>query len=119
MRIVHHANYVRWFELARLDWMDAHHVPYALYVEAGLNYATTHLTVDYHAPARFDDRVEIEAWLETLRGASLAMSYRVVRGEEVLVTGRSEHACVGDDGRVRRIPRAWRDALRAKWEGGA
>jgi len=118
MRIVHHANYVHWFELARLDWMDEHHVAYSDYVALGLNYATTRIEIDYHAPARFDDRVQIEAWLDDLGGASLGMSYRARREDTVLVSGRTEHACVDEDGRVRRIPKDWRNELRAKFGAG-
>ena len=113
MRIVHHANYLRWFELARIDWMDAHHVPYQRYVEEGLHFATTRVEVDYKRPARFDDRVGIVAWLADLGGASLTMAYRVERAGETLVVGRTEHACVDDEGRVRRIPLERRRALQA------
>ena len=113
MRIVHHANYIRWFELARIAWMDTHHVPYHWYVEQGLHFATTRVEVDYKRPARFDDRVGIVAWLADLGGASLAMAYRVERDDETLVIGRSEHACVDDSGRVRRIPADRRRALQA------
>jgi acyl-CoA thioester hydrolase len=112
MRIVHHANYVRWFELARLDWMDTHHVPYRRYYEEGLHFATTRLEVDYRSPARFDDRVTIVAWLGGLGGASLTMNYLVECERRTLVTGHTEHACVGDDGRVRRIPAERRADLR-------
>ena len=113
MRIVHHANYVRWFELARIEWMDEHHVPYAHYVDQGLHFATTRIEVDYKRPARFDDRVTIQAWLADLGGASLAMGYRVECDDHLLVFGRSEHACIDDDGRVRRIPKELRASLRA------
>jgi acyl-CoA thioester hydrolase len=114
MRVVHHANYVLWFEHARVVWMDEHDVPYADYVEEGLHFATTRLEVDYKRSARFDDRVEISIWLEGLGGASLAMAYRVSLDGEILVTGRSEHVCVGDDGRVRRIPKERRESLRQR-----
>ena len=113
MRIVHHANYVRWFELARIEWMDTHHVPYQRYVEQGLHFATTRVEVDYTKPARFDDRVSIVAWLAALGGASLAMDYRVERADELLVSGRTEHACIDDEGRVRRIPRERREMLKS------
>lgn len=104
MRIVHHANYLRWFELARVEWMDEYHVPYRRYVEEGLHFATTHIEIDFKSPARFDDRVTINAWLAGLGGASLAMDYCVECEGRTLVRGRSEHACVDDAGRVRRIP---------------
>ena len=113
MRIVHHANYVRWFELARVEWLDRHHVPYRSYVDAGLHLATTHLEVDYMWPARFDDRVAISTWPTNVRGASLEMAYWISCDGRTLVTGLTEHACVDDDGRVRRIPREWRDQLRS------
>ena len=112
MRIVHHANYVRWFELARIEWMDRNHVPYRSYVDAGLHLATTHLECDYKWPARFDDRVTITTWPTNVRGASLEIAYQVVCDGRTLVTGLSDHACVDDDGRVRRIPREWREQLR-------
>jgi len=114
MRIVHHANYVRWFELARIEWMDRFHVPYAHYIEAGLHLATIHLEVDYRSPARFDDRVEIATWLEHVAGASLRMAYCASVDGRLLVSGATEHACVDDGGKPRRIPRAWRDALRER-----
>lgn len=112
MRIVHHANYVRWFELARVEWMDEHHVPYQRYVEDGRHFATTRIEVDYRSPARFDDRVAIVAWLADVGGASLTMAYRVECDGRLLVLGRSEHACVDDEGRVRRIPAERRAMLR-------
>ncbi|MCA9510648.1 MAG: thioesterase family protein [Myxococcota bacterium] len=114
MRIVHHANYVRWFELARIEWMDRYHVPYTRYVDAGLHLATIRLEVDYRAPARFDDRVEIATWLDHVAGASLRMAYCAELAGRVLVTGATEHACVDEAGRPRRIPREWRDELRTR-----
>ena len=118
MRIVHHANYVRWFELARIEWMDEHDAPYQSYVELGLHFATTRIEVEYRSPARFDDRVTITAWLADVGGASLAMDYCVECDERVLVVGRSEHACVDDEGRVRRIPAERRASLKASLPSG-
>lgn len=114
MRVVHHANYVRYFELARVLWMDEHHRPYRDYVDAGLHFATTHVEVDYHRPAAYDDALEIETWPEWVRGASLRMVYVIRCRDEHLVTGATEHAMVDDaKGRPRRIPREWRDKLAA------
>jgi len=119
MRVVHHANYVRWFELARIEWMDRNHVPYRNYVDAGLHLATTHIEADYKWPARFDERVTITTWPTNVRGASLEMEYRVSCNGQTLVTGKSEHACVDEGGQVRRIPREWRDQLRSSLAASA
>jgi acyl-CoA thioester hydrolase len=112
MRIVHHSNYVRYFELARIVWLDEHHRPYREYIEAGRHFATTHVELDYHRPAAYDDALEIGTWPERIRGASLRMAYQIRRGSELLVTGVTEHAMVDErSGRPRRIPREWREAL--------
>ncbi len=111
MGIVHHANYVKYLELARVIWMDEHHRPYREYVAEGLHFATTRVEVDYRAPARFDDVLEITTWMEQLRGASLRMAYRVVCGEALVAVASSDHAMVDETGRPRRIPRGEREQL--------
>jgi acyl-CoA thioester hydrolase len=112
MAIVHHANYVRWLELARIRWMDEHHRPYRAYVAEGLHFATTRVEIDYRRAAVFDDEVEVTTWLEWTRGASLRMVYRL-RGPDgaLLAEAATEHAMVDASGRVRRIPAAEREAL--------
>ena len=112
MRVVHHSNYIRYFELARIVWLDEHHRPYREYVADGLHFATTHVEVNYHAPAAYDDRVRIETWPTWVRAASLRMAYTISRGDDVLVSGATEHAMVDEEsGRPRRIPREWRESL--------
>jgi acyl-CoA thioester hydrolase len=105
MRIVHHSNYVRYLELARIVWLDEHHRPYREYVAEGLHFATTRVEVDYLRPAVYDDVLGVATWLEWVRGASLRMAYEIRRGEELLVRAATEHAVVDDEGRLRRIPR--------------
>jgi acyl-CoA thioester hydrolase len=113
MGIVHHANYLRYCENARVAWLETHDRPYTAWIEAGFHFAVTRVELDYRRPARFDDRLEVETWLEWVAGASLAMGYAIRRGETLLVSGRTEHAAVDEAGRVRRIPRADRERLAA------
>lgn len=113
MGIVHHSNYIRFFELSRVVWLAEHDQPYTAYVDSGLNFATTRAEADYHQSARFDDPLEITTWVEWVRGASLRMAYRIACGDELLVSGATEHAAVNEDGRVRRIPRESRKRLLA------
>lgn len=114
MAIVHHSNYIRFFELARIVWLDEHHRPYRDYVAERLHFATTHVEVAYHQPARYDDVLEIDTWPEWVRGASLGMAYAIRHGDTILVTGATEHAMVDEDsGRPRRIPKEWREKLAA------
>lgn len=111
MGIVHHANYVRYLEIARIRWMDEHHRPYREYVAEGRHFATTHVEVDYHRALTFDDEVEIAVWLDWVRGASLRMGYRLEAGGLLVATAATEHAMVDSEGRPRRIPRERRASL--------
>ena len=84
---------------------------YPEWIEMGLHFAVTHAELDYRQSARFDDELEITTWLEFVRGASLAMGYTIVCESNLLVTGRTEHASINEDGRVRRIPKPDRERL--------
>ncbi len=116
MGIVHHANYLRYFEEARVLWLEEHDQPYTAYIDRDLHFAVTRVEVDYHKSARFDDRIEVTTWLEQVRGASLRMAYRVTRSDELLITGATEHAAVDTEGRLRRIPKDRRTSMKAKME---
>jgi acyl-CoA thioester hydrolase len=114
MGIVHHANYLRYFEQARVLWLEDYDQPYSRYIDQNLHFAVTRVEVDYKRSARFDDRIEVETWLEKIRGASLRMAYQITCNAEVLVTGATEHACVDHEGRLRRIPKDRRASMKTK-----
>jgi acyl-CoA thioester hydrolase len=112
MGIVHHSNYLRFCENARVIWLETHDKAYPDWIAMGLHFAVTHARLDYRQPGRFDDVLDVTTWLEWIRGASLAMAYAIVCEDRLLVTGRTEHASVSAEGRVRRIPRQDRERLR-------
>lgn len=114
MGIVHHSNYLRFCEQARVQWLEDHDEPYGWYIGQGLHFAVTRVELDYHRSARFDDRLQVATWMEAVRGASLRMAYRITCGEQLLVSGATEHAAIDDEGRVRRIPRERRAGLQSK-----
>jgi acyl-CoA thioester hydrolase len=113
MGIVHHSNHVRYFELARIGFLEQHDLPYEQYVASGLHFATTRVEVDYHRPARFADVVEITVWAEAVRRASLRMGYVLRVAGEVIASGATEHAAVDPNGKVCRLPKERREALLA------
>lgn len=113
MGVMHHANYLRLFENARVVWLDEHDVSYTRYVELDLHFAVTHVEANYHLSAFFDDRLRVTTWVDWARGASLRMAYRIERGEELVASGATEHAAVNTEGRVRRIPKENRARLQA------
>lgn len=113
MGVVHHANYVRYLELARVRLLEEHQRPYGEWLARGLHFAVTRVDVAYHQAARFDERIAVTAWLRWVRGASLAIGYVLETDGRTLVTGTTEHAMVDDEGRLRRIPADLRGELAA------
>jgi acyl-CoA thioester hydrolase len=113
MGVVHHSNYVRWLEVARIRWLAEHHRPYHEYVAAGRHFAVIRLEIDYRLPVAFDEEVTIPVWPEWVKGATLRMAYRLGTPAGLVAHAATEHAMVDADGRPRRIPREERDALRA------
>lgn len=106
MGVVHHSNYLVWFEAARVRWMDAAGVPYAEVAAGGNHFAVTGACVEYRAPARFGDTVRVTATLHHFRSRRVRFDYVVekVAGGALLATGHTEHICVDSSGRVATIP---------------
>jgi acyl-CoA thioester hydrolase len=113
MRVVHHARYVHYLELARIEYLDLHDRPYREYVAEGLHYAVTAVDVRYQQAARYDDRLQVTCWLAWLKRVSLGIGYVVRRGEELIASATTEHALVTDDGKLVAIPPARHACLAA------
>lgn len=93
MGIVHHSNYIRWFEEARLYYMEAIGIPYELMEEAGIFIPVLGVSCDYKVSVRFSETVCIYVTLESFNGIRMKCSYKVVNKEsgELCSTGTSEH----------------------------
>ena len=111
--VVYHANYLRWFERARSDFVRLLGIDQRAANEAGEGaFAVADLTIRYAAPARLDDAVMIETRVEELRAASCRMHQLATREDGVLLTeARLRVGFVAPDGHPRRMPPAWRAAF--------
>jgi len=112
--VVYHANYLRWFERARSDFVRLLGIDQRAANEAGEGaFAVADLTIRYAAPARLDDGVRIETTCEDLRAASCRMHQKAFREDGLLLSeARFRVGFVAPDGRPRRMPEAWRAAFK-------
>ena len=100
-----YANYLRFMEAGRNEHIRACGLRYRDFEERyGLRLPVAEATVSYRAPARYDDLLAIETTIAEVGRASARFEYRIRRGEELLATGHTVHACVDLDGRIRRMP---------------
>lgn len=93
--VVYYANYLRYLERARTEWLASLGHPVAeLERVHAIVFVVRRIEVDYRRPARLSDSLEVTVGCEVLRGASLTLVQRVLRGADVLVDARVMLACV-------------------------
>jgi len=112
MGIVYHANYFTWFEIARIELLDAMGCPYRSLEEDSLFLPVLSCQADFHLPAHFDDRLRIVVRIEDFPMVRIKANYEVMRGEQVLATGETTHAFVTVDGKVVRPPETFLERAR-------
>jgi acyl-CoA thioester hydrolase len=106
MGVVYYANYLRYFEAGRNEFIRAKGLRYRDFEAMfRLMLPVVEAAASYRAPARYDDLLTVETSLAEIRRASARFSYRIVRDGEVVATGHTVHACVDAEGRVQRMPR--------------
>jgi acyl-CoA thioester hydrolase len=105
MGVVYYANYLRFFEAGRNEYIRARGLRYRDFeARFGLRLPVAEAQVRYRAPARYDDLLTVETSLAEVKRASARFGYRIVRDGEVLATGHTVHACVDLEGRIQRMP---------------
>jgi len=111
--VVYHANYLRWFERARSDFVRLLGIDQRAVNEAGTGaFAVADLHIRYLSPARLDDAVRIETRCTDLRAASCRMHQTAALEDgKLLAEAHLRVGFVAPDGRPRRMPDGWRAAF--------
>jgi acyl-CoA thioester hydrolase len=104
MGVVHHATYPVWFEVGRTDLMLALGLPYTEIEARGYYLMLSGLNVEYRRAAKYGDTVTIVTRVAQLRSRTLAFSYAVERGDELLATGETRHIATDRTYRPARLP---------------
>lgn len=106
--VVYYANYLKYFERCRTEWLRALGVDQAqLARDEALQFVVSEIQCRYLRPARLDDELRIEARVAERARCSLQFEQRALRGAEVLAQARVTIACVDvASGRPRRLPAA-------------
>lgn len=108
MGVVYYANYLRWFERGRSEFLRQLGLPYKSIEEQGFHFPVTEVSCRYLNSARYDDMISIQTQLTSIGRASLNFGYTILKEIDAspLAVGSTKHACIGADGRIARIPSA-------------
>jgi len=119
MGVVYHSNYLIWCEIGRTDHLRQLGSSYAELERQGLRLAVSDAQIRYHAPARYDDIIAIETWIERAQSRVLTFGYEIKRIEpeptERLATATTRLIALDGDGVPRTLPsnlmEKFRDAM--------
>jgi acyl-CoA thioester hydrolase len=110
--VVYHANYLRFMERGRTEFFRMAGISRAdLDADEPTAWALRRIAVDYHRPARLDDRIAVRSQLTGLSGARIHVLQKIVCGDLLLVEGRIEACMITLTGKARRLPKNVQETL--------
>ena len=123
MGVVHHSNYLRWFEMARVEYLRRANVLLPELIAAGILFPITDVQCKYIQSAHFDEVIRVEAELVDFSRVKLCFAYRVLRDKDdlLLAEGSTQNVFTGNNGRIARLPQLYYDriqTLRQAKDGG-
>ncbi|MBO5589377.1 MAG: acyl-CoA thioesterase, partial [Anaerovibrio sp.] len=116
MAVVHHSNYIRWFEIGRVEFLREAGITLNQLMDDGYVFPITEVSAKYVNSAKFDDELIIETTPEALTKAKMAFTYRILRASDdtLLVTGRTQNVFTSmDTGKIIRLPETYYNKLKA------
>lgn len=119
MAVVHHSNYIRWFEIGRVEFLREAGITLNEMMNDGYVFPITEVSAKYVNSARFDDVLIIETTPTALTKAKMAFDYRILRECDgtLLVTGHTQNVFTSrETGHITRLPEKYHTRLQAALE---
>ena len=102
MGIIHHSNYIRWMEEARIDMLNQLGYPYRRFEELGYISPVLHAECEYKKSVKFDDEVKIVVSLQDFGKVKFTLRYDIYNMSEggcLSACGTTRHCFLNKDGR--------------------
>jgi len=107
--IVHHGNYLTYFEKARIELLRHYGISYRDIENSGLILVVAEVRVEYFQAALFDDVLQVSVTIDRIKGAAIDHTYVITRGDTEIVRGFTRVGCLNKERCIKRVP---------KWLGG-
>jgi acyl-CoA thioester hydrolase len=113
--VVYHANYLRYFERARTEYLAEQGISIRDYMKNGILFVVVRAEIFYELPARYGDVLIINSELEKVRRVSFDFKHTIRRKDEdsVLVRAKIRLACLNGDGKLTSLPKVFLEVLGA------
>ena len=98
MGIVYHANYIKYFEIGRTEYLREIGYPYTQLEAEGIWLPVASVRCEYKSPARYDDLLTVNTWVGELKSATIVMAYEIKRKDtgEIIARGETKHPITDD-----------------------
>jgi len=107
MGIVHHSNYIRWMEEARIDFLSQVGWDLESLEDMGVVSPVISVESKYICTTKFPEVISIEVWVEEFRGVKLKLGYEMRREDVVVNRATSEHCFLKADGSIVNVKREY------------
>lgn len=111
MGIVHHRNYLAYFEEGRSHYARLRGHPYSEFEREGYFLMVSEANLRFSRAAQYEQEITVRCWISEMKSRSLTFTYKIFDTDtgETLVTGKTKHICINREGKVTRIPKSWRE----------
>ncbi|WZO96009.1 thioesterase family protein [Isosphaeraceae bacterium EP7] len=106
MGLLHHANYIVYFEQGRTELLRKRGLSYKDVEDAGHFLVIVDLTCKYKRPARYDDVLTLRTTVSRITHVKIVHTYALLRDGLLLAEGQSTLACVDREGRPQALPKS-------------
>jgi acyl-CoA thioester hydrolase len=104
MGLLHHANYLVYFEQGRTELLRSCGLTYKELEDQGFLLVLSKVEVRYRSPARYDDLLTLKTRVVRTTAVRIDHAYEVFRESALLAEGSSTLACVDRDGKLQELP---------------
>lgn len=114
MGVVHHANYLRWFEMGRVAYLRACGISLGELMAADIIFPITEVQVKYKNSCTFDDEFEVQTTMSAFNKAKMDFAYKVIRLRDgaVAVEGYTRNVFTDKEGHIVRLKPRWFDKIK-------
>jgi len=105
--VVYYANYLRYMERARTEYMDARGASVKSLMDQGTLFMIVRVEIDYRSSARYGDTLLVETWVSETTGATLTFQHTMKEktSGRLIIECKAKAVCVDTVGKPKRIPR--------------
>jgi acyl-CoA thioester hydrolase len=107
--VVYYANYLRYMEQARTEFLAEKGIDIAEYHNQGILFAVIHADIFYKKPARLGDIIEIATEVSEQTHVTITLKHKVFRNGVLLVEATVQVACINSEGKPQRLPENFRN----------